>query len=58
MQTTVDEPSQRQQPGSAAVPGSGVLILLVLVMHVRTLIKEYKAHLPEEDHEIHDTQLR
>ncbi len=35
-----------------------VLILLVLVMHVRTLIKEYKAHLPEEDHEIHDTQLR
>lgn len=30
MQTTVDEPSQRQQPGSAAVPASGVLILLVL----------------------------
>ncbi|MFT6676699.1 MAG: putative tricarboxylic transport membrane protein [Sulfitobacter sp.] len=34
------------------------MILLVLAMHLRTLIKEYRAHRPDEDHDIHDTQTR
>jgi putative tricarboxylic transport membrane protein len=33
-------------------------ILLVLAMHIRTLIKEYRAHKLDEDHDIHDTQTR
>ena len=35
-----------------------VLILLVLALHVRTLFKEYRAHQPEEDHDLHDSQTR
>ncbi|WP_319824398.1 tripartite tricarboxylate transporter permease [Thalassovita sp.] len=35
-----------------------LMILLVLALHVRTLIREYRAHLPEEDHDLHDTQMR
>ena len=35
-----------------------VIILIVLAIHVRTLIKEYRAHLPEEDHDLHDSQQR
>lgn len=34
------------------------LILLVIGMHIRTLIKEHRAHLQEEDHDLHDTQMR
>lgn len=34
------------------------LLILVLAIHLRTLIREYKAHQPEEDHDIHDTQQR
>lgn len=34
------------------------LILLVLALHVRTLAREWRAHQPEEDHDIHDTQTR
>ncbi|MBO9468222.1 tripartite tricarboxylate transporter permease [Tropicibacter sp. R15_0] len=34
------------------------LILVVLALHVRTLIKEWRAHLPEEDHDLHDSQTR
>ena len=34
------------------------LILLVLALHLRTLIKEWRAHQPEDDHDIHDTQTR
>lgn len=34
------------------------LIVLVLVLHVRTLIKEWHAHQPEEDHDMHDSQMR
>ena len=34
------------------------LIVLVVVLHIRTLIKEYRAHLPEEDHDLHDSQTR
>ncbi|MEM6635776.1 MAG: tripartite tricarboxylate transporter permease [Pseudomonadota bacterium] len=34
------------------------LIVLVLALHVRTLVREWRAHLPEEDHEMHDSQLR
>ena len=33
------------------------LILLVLVLHVRTLIKELR-HPPEGDHDLHDSQMR
>ncbi|MCR9138804.1 MAG: tripartite tricarboxylate transporter permease [Alphaproteobacteria bacterium] len=35
-----------------------VMIVLVLAFHIRTLIKEYRAHQPEEDHNLHDTQTR
>jgi putative tricarboxylic transport membrane protein len=35
-----------------------VMILLVVALHIRTLIKEYRAHLPAEDHDLHDTQMR
>jgi putative tricarboxylic transport membrane protein len=34
------------------------LILLVLALHLRTLLKEYRAHQPELDHDMHDTQMR
>ncbi|TKZ21080.1 hypothetical protein FAP39_08165 [Shimia litoralis] len=34
------------------------LIVMVVVLHIRTLIKEYRAHLPEEDHDLHDSQTR
>ncbi|WP_120632761.1 tripartite tricarboxylate transporter permease [Ruegeria sp. EL01] len=34
------------------------LIVLVLALHIRTLIKEYKARQPEEDHDLHDSQTR
>jgi putative tricarboxylic transport membrane protein len=34
------------------------LILLVLALHVRTLVKEWRAHQPEDDHDMHDTQMR
>ena len=35
-----------------------VLILLVLALHLRTLVKEWRAHQPQEDHDLHDSQLR
>ncbi|WP_420569631.1 tripartite tricarboxylate transporter permease [Thalassovita sp.] len=35
-----------------------LIIILVLAMHIRTLIKEYRAHQPQEDHDLHDTQMR
>jgi putative tricarboxylic transport membrane protein len=34
------------------------LIILVLALHVRTLVKEWRAHQPEEDHDLHDSQTR
>lgn len=34
------------------------LILLVLALHARTLIKEWRTHQPEEDHDLHDSQTR
>ncbi|KPA22936.1 Tripartite tricarboxylate transporter TctA family protein [Shimia sp. SK013] len=34
------------------------IIVLVLALHVRTLIKEWRAHQPEEDHDLHDSQTR
>ncbi|MDG1431202.1 MAG: hypothetical protein P8Q23_06505, partial [Paracoccaceae bacterium] len=34
------------------------LILIVLALHVRTLIKEWRAHEPEADHDLHDSQMR
>ena len=34
------------------------LILLVLALHVRTLVKEWRAHQPNEDHDLHDSQMR
>lgn len=33
-------------------------ILLVIGLHIRTVIKEHRALQPEEDHDIHDTQMR
>ncbi|MGB7319227.1 MAG: tripartite tricarboxylate transporter permease, partial [Planktotalea sp.] len=35
-----------------------VMIVLVIALHIRTLIKEYRAHLPDEDHNLHDSQMR
>jgi putative tricarboxylic transport membrane protein len=35
-----------------------VFIVLVLALHVRTLVKEYRAPKSDGDHDIHDTQLR
>jgi putative tricarboxylic transport membrane protein len=35
-----------------------VVIFLVIGLHIRTLIKEYRAHEPDEDHDLHDTQSR
>ncbi|MGR3635718.1 MAG: tripartite tricarboxylate transporter permease [Shimia sp.] len=34
------------------------IIVLVLALHVRTLIKEWRTHQPEEDHDMHDSQTR
>ncbi len=35
-----------------------VMIVLVLALHVRTLIKEFRAQGPDDDHAMHDTQQR
>lgn len=35
-----------------------VLILLVIALHIRTLIREYRAGLADEDHALHDSQQR
>lgn len=35
-----------------------VIIVMVLALHLRTLIKEFRSHLPDEDHELHDSQTR
>ncbi|HID67853.1 MAG TPA: hypothetical protein EYP31_06265 [Roseibacterium sp.] len=35
-----------------------VMILLVIGLHIRTLIKEYRTHSPDQDHDIHDSQMR
>jgi putative tricarboxylic transport membrane protein len=34
------------------------LIVLVLALHLRTLVREYRAHRVDEDHDLHDTQMR
>jgi putative tricarboxylic transport membrane protein len=34
------------------------IIVIVLSLHIRTLIKEYRAHQPQEDHDLHDSQTR
>ncbi len=34
------------------------LIVLVLALHVRTLIKEYRLKRPDQDHDLHDSQTR
>lgn len=34
------------------------IIILVLVLHVRTMMKEWRSHQSEEDHDLHDTQQR
>ncbi len=34
------------------------MILIVIGLHIRTLIREYRAHAPDEDHNLHDTQQR
>ncbi|SMP34601.1 tripartite tricarboxylate transporter permease [Shimia sagamensis] len=34
------------------------MIVLVLLLHMRTLIKEWRAHQPETDHDMHDSQMR
>ncbi len=35
-----------------------VMIVLVIALHIRTLVKEYRAHQPIEDHDLHDSQMR
>ena len=35
-----------------------LLIILVLAIHTRTLVKESRARTNDEDHELHDTQMR
>jgi len=34
------------------------MIVLVLALHIRTLIKEWRAYQPEDDHDLHDSQTR
>ncbi|WP_425039745.1 tripartite tricarboxylate transporter permease [Primorskyibacter sp. S187A] len=34
------------------------MIVIVLALHLRALIKEWRAHEPEEDHDMHDSQMR
>jgi len=34
------------------------VILIVLALHIRTLVKEYRAYQPEEDHDLHDSHTR
>ncbi|WP_224816420.1 tripartite tricarboxylate transporter permease [Hasllibacter sp. MH4015] len=34
------------------------MIVIVLSLHVRTLVKEFRARQPEEDHNLHDSQQR
>jgi putative tricarboxylic transport membrane protein len=34
------------------------VILLVPGLHLRTLVKEWRAHEPDEDHDLHDSQTR
>ncbi|MEM1274054.1 MAG: tripartite tricarboxylate transporter permease [Pseudomonadota bacterium] len=34
------------------------MIVIVIALHVRTLVREVRAHLPDEDHKLHDTQQR
>jgi len=35
-----------------------VMILLVLAMHLRALIRDFRTNQPDEDHDIHDTHIR
>ncbi|MEK0164289.1 tripartite tricarboxylate transporter permease [Phaeobacter sp. A36a-5a] len=35
-----------------------VLILIVLALHLRALMREWQAHQPDEDHDLHDSQTR
>lgn len=35
-----------------------LVILYVIIMHIRTLIKEHKTPIPEHDHDVHDSQQR
>jgi putative tricarboxylic transport membrane protein len=35
-----------------------VMILLVVALHLRTLLKEIRAHHRTDDHDLHDTQMR
>ena len=35
-----------------------VMILLVVALHLRTLLKEIRAHHRPDDHDLHDTQMR
>lgn len=34
------------------------MIVLVLALHVRALIKEFRSHKPDEDHDLHDSHMR
>ncbi len=35
-----------------------VMILMVIALHIRALLKEHRARQPEEDHDLHDSQMR
>ena len=34
------------------------MILIVLALHLRTLVKEWRAYQPDKDHDLHDSQTR
>lgn len=34
------------------------MIVIVFALHIRTLIKEFRTHIPEDDHDLHDSQMR
>ncbi|MDA7425021.1 tripartite tricarboxylate transporter permease [Thalassococcus lentus] len=34
------------------------LIVLVVALHLRTLVREWRAHRPTDDHDLHDSQMR
>jgi len=34
------------------------MIIVVIALHIRVLIKEYRTHQPDTDHDIHDSQTR
>ena len=34
------------------------MIVIVIALHIRTLVKEFRTKIPEDDHDLHDSQMR